>query len=415
MKRLLTAFIILPALAMGQINLNPYPHATEMVRDHLLSGDIKVYNVKYFGDYKARALFVNKGTILPIKEVIVISTGEVEAINRLNQNGGTSGVNDTPGDPALNEIVNGVTYDAGRLSFEFVPTDSIISFEYVFASEEYPEYVFSPFNDVFAFFLTDIKRSTTKNLATIPGSRLPINVNNINDRRFPEFYIENYPIRTFEKSLTDSIKRSFEFDGCTKTLVAYSQVRPGDPYRIIITIADVSDAVYDSAVFLKGGSFKSQSIQSFNSQYKAVIQYFEESELAEKEPESITPKNSETSNENAHKTSQDKTDSLVVHFDFDEYQHFENEVNIALSTLKGHSQTLTIKSITGHTDSKGTTQYNLDLGMRRAEYIKSALNTTELDMYEVPVRSKGESSPISTNNSDEGRAANRRAVILYTY
>ena len=333
----------------------------------------------------------------------------------MNQNGGTSGVNDTPGDPALNEIVNGVTYDAGRLSFEFVPTDSIISFEYVFASEEYPEYVFSPFNDVFAFFLTDIKRSTTKNLATIPGSRLPINVNNINDRRFPEFYIENYPIRTFEKSLTDSIKRSFEFDGCTKTLVAYSQVRPGDPYRIIITIADVSDAVYDSAVFLKGGSFKSQSIQSFNSQYKAVIQYFEESELAEKEPESITPKNSETSNENAHKTSQDKTDSLVVHFDFDEYQHFENEVNIALSTLKGHSQTLTIKSITGHTDSKGTTQYNLDLGMRRAEYIKSALNTTELDMYEVPVRSKGESSPISTNNSDEGRAANRRAVILYTY
>ena len=413
---------MLPFIAMAQINLNPYPHASDMVKDHLLAGDIKVYNVKYSGDYKARALFVNRGTILPIKEGIVISTGEVETINKLNQNGGTSGVNDTPGDPALNEIVNGVTYDAGRLSFEFIPTDSMISFEYVFASEEYPEYVFSPFNDVFAFFLTDIKHGTTKNLATIPGTSLPINVNNINDRRFPEFFLENYPVKSFEKSLSDSIKRSFEFDGCTRSLVAYSRVRPGDPYRIIITVADVSDAVYDSAVFLKGKSFKSQSIPSFNSQYRAVIQYFEETELAQNSPKEMNSeptgaisKKHTASTENADDSVRIRVDSLIIHFGFDEDRHFEDEIERALSTLEERSVNLKIKSITGHTDSTGSTWYNQDLGLRRATYIEHTLNASEFNSYEILVQSKGESEPTSTNTTQDGRAANRRAVILYTY
>ena len=53
--------------------------------------------------------------------------------------------------------------DATVLEFDFIPKNDVISFEYVFASDEYNEYVGSSYNDVFGFF------GNGKNMASIPG------------------------------------------------------------------------------------------------------------------------------------------------------------------------------------------------------------------------------------------------------
>ena len=65
--------------------------------------------------------------------------------------------------------------------------------------------------------------------------------------------------------------------------------------------------------------------------------------------------------------------------------------------------------IEGHTDSKGSNAYNMKLGMRRAESVKAKLIEFGLDASRIKgTVSKGEEEPVETNETDEGRAQNRR-------
>jgi OOP family OmpA-OmpF porin len=71
-------------------------------------------------------------------------------------------------------------------------------------------------------------------------------------------------------------------------------------------------------------------------------------------------------------------------------------------------------ALEGHTDSTGTPQHNRALSLRRAKTVKSAL--VELGMAAASVRTlgKGERQPIASNATSDGRAQNRRVVIIVT-
>jgi OOP family OmpA-OmpF porin len=64
--------------------------------------------------------------------------------------------------------------------------------------------------------------------------------------------------------------------------------------------------------------------------------------------------------------------------------------------------------IAGHTDGKGTDDYNMDLGRRRAEAVKELLVKFGAPADRLVVESYGKSRPIATNDTEEGRAKNRR-------
>ena len=65
--------------------------------------------------------------------------------------------------------------------------------------------------------------------------------------------------------------------------------------------------------------------------------------------------------------------------------------------------------IIGHTDSKGSDAYNMALGMRRAIAVRDKLLEFGLDPSRIlGVESRGESEPIATNDTEEGRFENRR-------
>jgi hypothetical protein len=70
------------------------------------------------------------------------------------------------------------------LEFDVLAKGNILSFKYVFASEEYPEYVCSQFNDVFGFFITGNRPGggtyTAQNIALIPTTTTPVSINTIN-------------------------------------------------------------------------------------------------------------------------------------------------------------------------------------------------------------------------------------------
>jgi outer membrane protein OmpA-like peptidoglycan-associated protein len=67
--------------------------------------------------------------------------------------------------------------------------------------------------------------------------------------------------------------------------------------------------------------------------------------------------------------------------------------------------------VTGHTDNTGTRAYNMELGLKRAEFVKSYLVNAGINADQIVTSSKGFSEPAATNSTKEGRAANRRTEI----
>ena len=69
-------------------------------------------------------------------------------------------------------------------------------------------------------------------------------------------------------------------------------------------------------------------------------------------------------------------------------------------------------AVEGHTDNIGTVAYNKDLSLRRARSVSRSLARKGVPKQQMTVRGFGEGAPISTNNTDSGRARNRRVEII---
>lgn len=74
----------------------------------------------------------------------------------------------------------------------------------------------------------------------------------------------------------------------------------------------------------------------------------------------------------------------------------------------------TTVNVIGHTDSTGAAAYNQDLSTRRAQSVASVLTQVGVAPFRVRAIGRGESSPIASNLTPEGRAQNRRVEITIT-
>ena len=66
-------------------------------------------------------------------------------------------------------------------------------------------------------------------------------------------------------------------------------------------------------------------------------------------------------------------------------------------------------NIIGHTDNTGSSEYNMELGQRRADALRYYMMNMGVPAYRIKCESRGENEPAATNDTDEGRAKNRRA------
>ena len=67
--------------------------------------------------------------------------------------------------------------------------------------------------------------------------------------------------------------------------------------------------------------------------------------------------------------------------------------------------------IEGHTDNQGTDEYNLELSMKRAQAVYNYLLEHGISADRLTYKGYGESKPVSPNDTEEGRALNRRTEI----
>ncbi len=107
---------------------------------------------------------------------------------------------------------------------------------------------------------------------------------------------------------------------------------------------------------------------------------------------------------------------LDVKFAFDKtvvrpaYYH---DIDVLAKAMQRYPQTTV--NLEGHTDWMGTDEYNVDLAQRRADAIRDVLITRHgIDASRVTTTSYGESQPVAENQSDAGRAKNRRTVAVIT-
>jgi OmpA-OmpF porin, OOP family len=104
--------------------------------------------------------------------------------------------------------------------------------------------------------------------------------------------------------------------------------------------------------------------------------------------------------------------SSDVLFDFDEATikpDFTNELDAAAELLLANPD-VTVR-IDGHTDSIGTEEYNMGLSERRAEAVAAYLEAAGVSRDRMTVAWFGESQPVASNDTAEGRAQNRRVEI----
>lgn len=84
-----------------------------------------------------------------------------------------------------------------------------------------------------------------------------------------------------------------------------------------------------------------------------------------------------------------------------------------LATVLKNSPNTNIE-IQGHTDSRGTDEYNMGLSLRRANAVRDYLASQAIDGTRMTVRGFGESAPAYSNDTQEGMAQNRRVEFLIT-
>lgn len=186
------------------------------------------FNVTVTGNSAAFGLFEGGTDPFNIEKGVVMSTGKVtDTIGPNNSNGKSTSLGTTPDDLAKLDI-----------SFDADATTEKLYFEYVFGSEEFPEYGGSTFNDFFELQLNGVNLAkltngqavTINNLAPSDGSYSP------------------------DLLLNDAGNYNTQLDGFTKVLSFTGALNKGATNTLSIQIKDVGDISYDSAVFIKGNS-----------------------------------------------------------------------------------------------------------------------------------------------------------------
>jgi hypothetical protein len=231
------------AQSLSTVNLGS--QSPDLLVQDILGIGVAFSNVTYQGSTAAAGTFTGGSGIIGFDSGIILSSGAVSAVKGPAQNNPASTCYNNPGDADLSALAGGdPTYDASVLSFDFIPQYDTLSFQYVFASDEYNAYVGSNYDDVFGFFINGV------NEALVPGTTTVVSVNTVNLSSNTAYYINNDPAM-------GAAHLNTQMYGLTTVLTVTAAVTPGVVNHIKLAIADSGDCKLDSDVFIKASSFTS--------------------------------------------------------------------------------------------------------------------------------------------------------------
>lgn len=243
---------LLSVTSLQAMTIDIMDDASSMAQ-YLVGDGIAISNVSYSGNSAAAGYFSGgEQAGIGLESGIVLTSGKASHLNGTTNSSSSKGSSHgLAGNSALDSLLPAMTqsYDAAVLEFDFISSGDAASFQYVFGSEEYMEWVNKGFNDVFGFYLDG------ENIAVLPDGETAVSVDNVNAYQNSDYYVDNKANWWSGESAY-----GFEYDGFTTTMTAAAtNLVAGQSYHLMLTIGDVGDHILDSGVFIQAGSFSSRN------------------------------------------------------------------------------------------------------------------------------------------------------------
>ncbi len=240
-----------------EIPIDRNASAIEMAREMFGPG-VVIESATYTGDRDSSGIYsdgdANSPGVMPGDTGVLFSTGDVRGFtgNRPVSQGGSNTSNSQttnssgPNNVAdFNNAAGANTFDASYIDVDFTPSGDMLTMQFVFASDEYPEYAVGAFQDFVGVWIN----GQQVQLSVGDGD---IDPNNLNAGSNGNLFIDN-----------TNDQYNTEMDGFTVSLTLKIPVIAGQTNSIRIGIADVTDANYDSTLIIAGGSVQS-SVLAFD-------------------------------------------------------------------------------------------------------------------------------------------------------
>ena len=104
--------------------------------------------------------------------------------------------------------------------------------------------------------------------------------------------------------------------------------------------------------------------------------------------------------------------NATVYFEFDKSSLTSKSIQTLKSAVDALNENTSIKvTLSGHADERGTREYNLALGQRRAESVSDYLVLNGINKSRITVKSFGEEKPLAYGQDESSYAKNRRVEI----
>ncbi len=238
----------------NELTINTTASALDMAQAIFGSG-ITVVSAGYSGDTSASGIY--SGALSTIPGVVSAGSGVILSTGNVATFTNSSGTTDTntaassgddlaggvDGDAQLDAVSGQATFDGAILTADFIPTGDMLTMQFVFSSEEYPEYVNGGVNDSFGVWVNGQFVEATISVA---GN---ISIDSVNQNGNQNLYRDN----TADQFNT-------EMDGFTYVLSFKAPVVAGQVNSIKIGIADGGDGIYDSNLLIMGDSIQTYAL-----------------------------------------------------------------------------------------------------------------------------------------------------------
>ena len=243
----------------SELNITTSATALDMANAIFGTG-IQVVSATYAGATVSSGTFsgalstlgnVTSGGLVSSDTGVILSTGNVADFTNSSGSTNTNEVanrsTDTTasvdGDAQLNAVAGQATFDGAILTANFIPTGDMITMQFVFSSEEFPEYISSNVNDAFGVWVN--------------GTFVPVTITTAGNVAIDEIN-QNKNSNLYRNNTADQFNT--EMDGVTRILSFKAPVNQGQVNTIKIGIADGGDAIYDSNLLIMGDSVQTYAL-----------------------------------------------------------------------------------------------------------------------------------------------------------